>query len=119
MNLFLRINKERFVELEVIKPRGDWFTETHMQEILAAFAENFNKLIQQKSPTIIRTARVTFAIMHEKRANRIYCFFPKNSFEAISSIPQKFIVRVLGRGDIGESIPDVSELDSVMRLKSH
>jgi hypothetical protein len=119
--LYVRISRDRFATVELVEPPGDWFTDAHLQEILVAFADSFHSNFAADSPRIFRTPRCTFSISVFAKTFRAFVFRPatEDTFETCSSIPKTFCIRVLGRSDIGEALPDRAAVDGAMRVVPH
>lgn len=114
----VRISKERFATVELTRPPGDWFTDGHLQEILVAFADSFKDNYDSTTPRVFRTPRCTFSLYVFRKSFKSYVFQPvsDDKWEACSSIPKTFCIRVLGRSDIGEALGETAEVDGAMRV---
>ena len=117
-SLYVKISKDRFATIELSEPPGDWFRDSHLQEILVAFADSFYEIYNMTDPRIYKTPRCTFSILSCNKTFRSYIFKPvdKHSLEPLSSIPKTFFIRVLGRSDVADSLVAQAEVDSALRI---
>ena len=117
--LYIKISQDRFANVSVVEPPGDWFTDIHLQEVLVAFADNFYDLYTSENPKVFRTPRCSFSITSYHRTFKSYIYQPIEQTEGLRplySIPKQFSIRILGRADLAENLGDQTTLDRALRI---
>lgn len=98
-------------------PPGGWFTDGHLQEVVAAIGDSFDKLLKSTEPTVLGTPRCTFSVTVHRRTSRPYVFSRdcQNFLTTLTSIGYTFHVRILGRAELGRSLGKNAIVDAASR----
>ncbi|EAY18759.1 hypothetical protein TVAG_267920 [Trichomonas vaginalis G3] len=118
-HLQVRISPERFIQVDIAEPPGDWFTDGHLQEILVAIGDQFYDLYNLENPKVFRTPRCSFSVFTQPKSFKSYIFTPsqeESGYYGLSSIPKILCIRVLGRADVAEKLQRQTTLDSALRI---
>lgn len=118
-HLQVRISPDRFIQVDIAEPPGDWFTDGHLQEIMVAIGDQFYELYNLEVPKVFRTPRCTFSVFSQPKSFKSYVFLPSHTedgYISLSSIAKIISIRVLGRADIAEKVQKQTTLDSALRI---